>query len=295
MPYGGWRRCARLVGDGVEAIVTLEVGPRIIRFGREQGKNLLVEYPHQLGLTGGAEYRSYGGHRLWVAPEDPEVTYEADNEPVEAEERDGWSWFWAAAGKSGIRRGIGLGFQGPALRVRHVVENQGLAPRELAPWALTVMAPGGECAFPQPEHRPHPEALLPARPLVLWPYTDMADPRWTWGRRAVRLRHDAGGGPQKVGAHVEQGLAAYALSGEVFVKRFTHNPDAAYPDFGCNFETFTRHDMLEVESLGPLCRLAPGESVEHLETWYLHRGSLPTEDDELGEMLDRIAAECPML
>ena len=29
--------------------------------------------------------------------------------------------------------------------------------------------------------------------------------------------------------------------------------------------------MLEVESLGPLTKLAPEQSVEHVETWSLHR------------------------
>ena len=30
-------------------------------------------------------------------------------------------------------------------------------------------------------------------------------------------------------------------------------------------------DMLEVESLGPIVRLAPGQAVEHVERWELHR------------------------
>lgn len=36
-----------------------------------------------------------------------------------------------------------------------------------------------------------------------------------------------------------------------------------------HFETFTNKEMLEVETLGPLTKLAPGASVEHVENWYL--------------------------
>jgi hypothetical protein len=49
-------------------------------------------------------------------------------------------------------------------------------------------------------------------------------------------------------------------------------PDRTYPDGGCNFETFTNQTMLEAESLVPLVRLAPNESVEHVEHWELFDG-----------------------
>ncbi|MGL4554687.1 MAG: hypothetical protein ACRC33_26270, partial [Gemmataceae bacterium] len=50
-----------------------------------------------------------------------------------------------------------------------------------------------------------------------------------------------------------------------------HVEGAAYPDRGCNVETFTDADMLEMETLSPLVTLAPGEAVTHAEAWSLHR------------------------
>jgi len=47
---------------------------------------------------------------------------------------------------------------------------------------------------------------------------------------------------------------------------------ALYPDLGCCFETFTNADFLELETLGPLATLRPGDSVTHTERWSLHRG-----------------------
>jgi hypothetical protein len=57
------------------------------------------------------------------------------------------------------------------------------------------------------------------------------------------------------------------------VKRFdAAGEPAAYPDFGCSYETFTNADILELETLGPVVTLAPGESLTHTERWSAYRG-----------------------
>jgi hypothetical protein len=290
VPYGGWPRCARLVSDGLEALVTLDVGPRVIRFGRRGGPNELVEYPHHAGLTGGNEYRSYGGHRLWVAPEDPAVTYEPDNAPVNAAEEDDWLTVEKPIGPTQMGRSIRLRFEAEVLVLVHQLTNLSDRTVVCAPWCLTVMAPGGVCVFPLPPFKPHSEALLPAAPLVLWHYTDLTDARWSWGRRLVRLRQTEGAGPLKAGAWLSQGWAAYLNHGNAFVKTFDPGEPSSLPDFGCNFETFTRHDMLEVESLGRLGSLDPGESVTHSERWTLVSArDAPDDDDGLSAWLETVA------
>ncbi|MBS1706489.1 MAG: hypothetical protein JST40_11485 [Armatimonadetes bacterium] len=298
VPFGGWDRCGRLVAGPIELFVTLDVGPRIMRFGTIGGPNLLANYSRHAGLTGGESYRSYGGHRLWAGPEDAELTYVADNEPVSISEGDGWVNFTTAEGSHPVKKSISIFPDADYERffLIHTLTNGGDEPLTLAPWAITVVAPGGECLFPRPPFKPHTEELLPAGPLVTWHYTDMADPRWTWGSRVVRLRQDqTAETPQKAGAYVPQGYAAYHLEGNLFFKRFSAIPGAPYPDFGCNFETFTRHDMLEVESLGALVTLQPGESASHREAWYLETGvELPEDDEALYEYLERLASSHPL-
>ena len=63
------------------------------------------------------------------------------------------------------------------------------------------------------------------------------------------------------------------------VKRAPAIAGRQYPDYGCNLEVFTNPDFLEVETLGPLCALAPGESVSHVERWWLF-GSVPPGEGE---------------
>jgi hypothetical protein len=80
--YKGWHNCYRVSNGEIEAIVTADVGPRIIRFGFVGGQNLFKEFAEQLGKTGEAEFQLRGGSRVWKAPEDPVATWAPDNVPV---------------------------------------------------------------------------------------------------------------------------------------------------------------------------------------------------------------------
>ena len=55
----------------------------------------------------------------------------------------------------------------------------------------------------------------------------------------------------------------------LFVKRFRHVETAAYPDLGTSYQTFSNEDMLEMETVGTLVTLIPGQSAELEETWDL--------------------------
>ena len=291
--YGGWPNCYRLTNGEIEAVVTTDVGPHVMRFGFVGrhvvdalkrgyrfgfvgGQNLLKEYDDQLGKTGGEEWRIYGGHRLWHAPEEKPRTYAPDNSPVAAAVKEGvLTLLQPVEERTGIQKTIAVTMEtdANALTIVHTLANENPWDITLAPWALTVMAPGGRLILPQEPHIPHAEKLLPARPVVLWHYTDMSDPRWTWGRKYIQLRQDdAAEGAQKAGVRNSLGWAAYSLDGDLFLKRFPLYADEAYPDFGCNFETYTGRGMLEVESLGPLTSIAAnGGTVYHAERWFLFK------------------------
>ena len=291
MPYHGWQECLRVSDGNWELIATTQVGPRIIRCGFVNGQNLFWEHPDQQGKTGGSEWRIYGGHRLWHAPEHPIRTYAPDNDPIE------WDWDGQrlllrqpTEPRTGIQKEIEIRWGKGAVEVVHRLINHNLWSVELAAWALSVMAPGGRAILPQEPFQPHPEALLPVRPLVLWAYTDMSDPRWRWGNHYIQLRQEPTmTAPQKCGVLNRQGWMAYYRHGELFLKRFGHHPHASYPDFGCNCEVFTNAEMLELETLSPLTRLLPGAMLEHTEWWSLHRvGELSEEETAIEAMLKQV-------
>jgi hypothetical protein len=116
--------------------------------------------------------------------------------------------------------------------------------------------------------------LEPTNPLVMWAFTDLSDSRWTFTKRYMVLRQDSKAtAAQKLGTFNRRTWGAYLLNGELFVKRYEAAGDpSGYPDFGCSYETFTNADILELETLGPLATLQPGESLTHTERWSAHRG-----------------------
>jgi len=285
--FRGWKNCLRLANPAAELIVTTDVGPRIMSYAVPGGTNVLHVEEAEAGGSGEAEWLVRGGHRLWVAPES-ERTYVPDNAPVPFEHLGPGSIRLTnpATAPWWVEKELTITLKpgSSAVELAHRITNRGPAPTQLASWALSVMRPGGLEIIPQPPMGEHPRDLLPNRLIVPWAYTDFTDPRWRLGRQFITLQQRAGVKPTKVGLFHREGWVAYALPDALFVKTFGFEEGATYPDFGCNFETFTNSEMLEIESLGPLRSLAPGESVAHAETWHLLPSTgLPgsVEDDAL--------------
>lgn len=283
--YGGWPNCVKLSNGTIELIATTDVGPRIIRFGFIGGENELHEDPSQMGKTGGDEWMAFGGHRLWHAPESKPRTYYPDNHPVKFEMEDNTLRLTQdVETTTGIEKEIEITMdsEGNHVEIVHKMTNQGLWGVELSPWVLTVMRAGGKAIFPQEPYAPHPDIpdvpgqegdprfYLPVRAMMLWSYTNLSDPRYTFLSKYTLIDQDPNAAkPQKIGISNTLGWGAYARNGSLFVKTVGYEEGAFYPDGGCNFEVFTNSDMLELESLGPTVFLEPGETVWHTEDWYL--------------------------
>lgn len=291
IPYAGWPNCYRLSNGEVELIVTSDVGPRIIRYGFEGGQNLFVELEEDLGQTGGDNWRLYGGSRLWVGPEDPVYSYGADNDPVQIEISGSRLVAQAPVEHTGVQKAIAveLSDEGSAVRVVYTLANRTIWPLRVATWVLTMMAPGGAGITTLPPRGTHPEVLAPTNPLVVFAFTNMADPRWTWLEKYIVLQQDPqNADPEKIGLFNPATRGAYLLNGELFVKKFAASPEEEYPDMGSSYETFTNERFLEIETLGPVRTLQPGESIDHVEEWSLHR---PVAVDSWDDAeLDRVLA-----
>jgi hypothetical protein len=294
--YLGLPNCYRLSNGTVEAVVTSDVGPRIVRYGFVGAENILGEVPDATLKTELGDFKPWGGHRLWVAPEAKPRSYAPDNTPLvfEFEGERAIRLTAPVEAATGIEKEmrVALDADGSGLVVRHKITNRNLWPIEAAPWALTIMRGGGTAIVPQEPYISWDDYLLPARPLVLWHYTDLSDARWSIGKKFIRLTTDASANhPQKAGMLNKQGWAAYKHGATLFVKRFAYEEGATYPDYGCNCETYTAGDFIEVESLAPLRRLEPGASVEHVERWTLFRDvEAGAGEDELDAAIGRLVA-----
>jgi hypothetical protein len=273
--FQGWPNCYRVSNGTAEFIAATDIGPRIMYFGFTGGKNVFFVREDFAGQTGGDEWKNYGGHRVWHAPEDKVRTYEPDNSRGEARIiENGLVLSSKPETLSGIQKEIEITLD-PSLaraRVIHRLRNVGQWPVELAPWAISVMAPGGFGIGPLPTAF-HPDRLLPNRALILWPYTDMRDDRWLWGTDYILLQQKVVSGQErtKVGINCNLGWGAYYLKPYLFIKRFDYVEGARYPDFNSALEIFSNNRMFELETLAPLTTLSPGAQVSYEERWELYK------------------------
>ena len=274
----------RLSNGTVELVVAERCGPRIVRYALPGGTNILGEWPDEVFETAAGKYRLIGGHRLWAGPEVPAITCAPDSDPVTIKE-EGASTLTliqktdAAGLDKSIR--IELAATGSGVTLGHTIANRNTKSITLAPWAVTIMAGGGTAIVPQEPFKSHDEYYLPARPVIFWHYTNPADPRIQWGPKFIRFTSRPGTkDPIKLGIGNRQGWAAYSVNGLLFTKRYAYEEGKTYPDYGSNTELYTAANFLEIETLGPLVTLAPGESVTHEERWTLAASAAITGDDD---------------
>lgn len=287
--WGGWPNCRRISNGEIELIVTGDIGPRIMRCGFVGGQNFFKVFEDQMGKSGEPDWQLRGGHRIWLAPEDRELTYVPDNGPASFEiSENTLTATQEVEVLTGLRKQlvIRVAESGTGVEVLHRMQNTLSVPREVAAWPLTMLAPGGTAVTGFPPRGSHAAILAPTNPLVMWAFTNLKDPRWTFLEKYLVLRHDpANSDHTKLGHFNEDTWGAYFLGSEMFLKWYRADPRLRYPDMGCSCELFASELMLEIETLGPMTVLEPGAWVEHTEHWSLHRGvSLP---DWTDEALDR--------
>jgi hypothetical protein len=283
----------RLSNGIVEVEVSIDFGPRVMRYARCGGPNVFAEVPHLAIPTSYGPWKPRGGHRLWVAPEHMPGSYAPDDRTVLIEAASPLAVVLRQkTDLAGIQKlmGIRLSTEGTTALVEHTIVNRTSWPIRIAPWAITTVAPG-TVFIPQPRFRPHPEALLPAETLALWPYTDLTDRRWAIGRQLIALTPDAARPePQKIGVGSLQGWCALVQGRTVFMKRITPHELAEYPDRGSNIELFTAGDYLEIETLGPLQLVPPDASATHVERWDLFEEvEIGRTEESRAEALARLA------
>ena len=279
--YKNFGKCLTVSDGRSELEVTLDIGPRVISYSLCGHKNIFSEDIERKTFRGGGQLHSffgndenwyiYGGHRLWSSPESFPESYTPDNFPVEYVIDE-------AAGSVTLtppdRTQVGerhsmkvtMSVDG-SVTVSHTITNISGGALKLAPWCMTVGEKNGTLIIPQSRDK---TGLLSNRHISVWEYTDVSDPRFFLGNRYMTLRQQPGSQNKfKIGINNTEGWSAYLAEGQLFRKAFAWERGEEYPDNGCNFEAFTDGEIIEIESLGFLKELAPGESVFAEEKWSL--------------------------
>ncbi len=281
--YKTFGRCLSMSNGKIQLLATLDFGPRIIQFSLIDGENVMFEdgdfsinqlenaelFAEKFGKDAGVFY-NYGGHRLWASPEALPRTYYPDNEPVSYTVENGFVTLTPPPQRwthLQLEIKIVMSETENKVDIYHKVSNISAWPLKFAPWAVTMLAPGGTEVIPVPDRK---TGLLHNRKIALWDYAKMTDPRITWGDKYIIFIQDpAATTPFKFGIDSQHGLAAYFIHGNAFIKHFDVLPNAEYPDGGVSFESYNCGEFIEMESLGEYRVVPPGEYILHHESWEL--------------------------
>ncbi len=264
-----------------EVDIATSFGPRITSLRRRGGPELLAHLGDDVVIEqASGPYVFRGGHRLWAAPETPAVTYAPDDHECAISASEGYVSISAPPDSAGISKRIVVSESKNGLMVEHVLTfgSDHHAEQPLAPWAITQFPMGGHAVLPLAGGDTSP---LPNRNLVLWPYTNVDDPRISFRSDAVVV--EAGPGAKiKLGAGPSPGQLGYFRDGWLFLKTVESGRGRTVPDFGAVGQVYVGDGFCELESVGPVSSAAPGTSAVLTEMWSV------AECSSLGEARQRV-------
>ena len=256
----------------IEIGVATSYGPRVMWCSRPGEPNLLAVLGDEHGLDAGSgrRYRLRGGHRLWAGPELPELTYQADDDRVGAVRDGGSLTVTSRADDFGLVKSIQLTPRSDeaAVMVDHTIKAMAQTTLDIAAWAITQLRPGGTAVMPLGLPGGPIGDRQAAHQVVMWPYTDPADPVLTVGRTVVTVGPGGSSGT-KIGTPLHRGWLAYVLDEVVFVK-LARAVGERFVDLGATGQIHARRHFVELGTLSAISPVAGDAVIEHRETWTVH-------------------------
>lgn len=282
--YKGYGKCLYATNGTIDLIFTIDVGPRIVRYGFVGEQNILLDdylncgnmrptTTEQLQFYYGKDaWHSYfGGHRLIVAPEYYPRTYYPDTEPVPYTLLENGVVLTPKPqliNELQMQLTVTLSDSGCEVYLKHEITNLAKHNQEFAVWTPTLCNKGGV------EIIKRNTSVLPYMPnqnIVTWSQTNFTADYIYLGKKYFTIANPTDES-LKLGFHLEHGEAYYVLGEDVFSKHFyTNYPNGVYTDMGCSYETYSCRNFTELESLGEYKKVAAGETAEHSETWRLRK------------------------
>lgn len=252
------------LGDYQIEIAT-QFGPRVIGLRRRVGPQILASLGPDVAIEHpGGMYRFHGGHRLWAAPENAEVTYANDDHPCQVDIDDDSATILAGSDSAGVRKEITLRVDGDSLVVDHSISWQTESVHSaLAAWAITQFPLGGVALMPIGGVD---TGSLPNRQLVYWPYTNPADERIHYNRDGVSVKA-RGEHRLKLGVGPTRVRLGYLRESWLFTKEVLSSSVGTVPDLGAGSQVYVGQGFCELESLSGLDE---GLSAQVTERWGLH-------------------------
>ncbi len=251
--------------------VALDYGIRVRHLSLKGMENLFYQQPADLsdGFGTPDTWKLRGGHRLWLAPECDD-SYYPDDVPVSYTLReDGVLIQQEVEPPLGIQKTLDISFrEDGTILLTHNFYNRNDHPIDGASWGVNSLDGCGQIEIGFSAGK---GGYAPKRVISLWGDTNLADPRLTIEKDRILARYLPIAPYFKIGLYSADGIATLESKGQ----RLTIGYDAPQihqlPDRGCNFELFLSKRFLEMETLGPVTHILPGQSATHCERWKLEK------------------------
>lgn len=175
-----------------------------------------------------------------------------------------------------------------AIKLEYSLKNVGMDQRRVACWSVIALPPEGIILAPfgdSPKSR---------RRLVVPSWTRWPQPNMEFGKVALGVgATGAKAGPYKIGVRSEAGWIAFVRGRDAIISFSPFQANAEYPEDGANMTFFEggagRSAWREIEHVGPLQDLRPGEEIKLSETLVLVQipASVLVQSDALREELGK--------
>lgn len=257
------------LSDGkTELAATLDVGLRLVHLSLCGKENLYYRQPADLsdGVCTPQGWRLLGGHRFWLAPES-EQSYCPETHPVAYTlHEQGVTLTQCVDTWLGVEKSIRLDFlPDGAILVTQLAKNVSDAPITCALWGINTLCGGtGTVDFSGQSG-----GYNPTRALSLWGQTSLADTRVRFTRENITFTCAPLPEYFKLGLYSAAGRIIHENLGQRLIIQTQPPAMAQCADNGANIEVFLHQRFMELETLGPLCTIAPGQTERVQETWRL--------------------------
>lgn len=264
------RRMLLLTNGSAEVGVALDFGIRIIHLSCVGMENLFYQQPLDCsdGFSKPTGWKLYGGHRMWLAPQNQQV-YHGDNSPIHYTLlENGVVVTQDFDPLSGLEKELTILFTDDGhIRLNHRFYNRTDHVITGASWSINTFDRGGKATV-------HFEGsdrsdLTPRRIVSLWGNTNLGDPRLLFTEDSLTVTHTPLDAFFKLGLYSKTGTAIFENKSQRLTLSFGTPPIEALCDGGCNFELYMCSKFMELEPLGKITAIEPGQYASHWEDWYL--------------------------
>ena len=274
--YHGWANALRLTSEQAEAIVVPQVG-RVMSFRLRNGENVFWEdraLDGQRGDATGKEWVNFGGDKSWPAPEAEWGKYTGQKQWMPPTGFDGLPCAAAVTSTEvvltspvdahyGIRTTRYIRLLGSQLSINTTYERVSGEPSRIGIWVITQ--------FKEPE-----KILVPVKANSVFTNGHFKFGNEPWSQlqvssNRIEIVRDPKR-PHKMGCDASRLI--WVGEKETCVVTSARVRGAEYPDRGASAEVYTNPDpkkYIELEMLGPLSLMKPGDRISRLSTYALRK------------------------